>query len=164
MRGIVKPWPSDDQMDRLVEISHGLFIFAACVARFVDNHSYAPNDQLEMVLRFRLSAYSELDQLFLQSLHQCADTESLRLVLGTILVLSRPVIWILLRAQISIEQLRAILHLLRSVLYVPEDERRPVMIFHQSFHDFLLDERRSGETYWIDRDIYAINLADSCHD
>ena len=74
----------------------------------------------------------------------------------------------LLRAQMPIGRLRALLHQLRAVLFVPEDEDEkqgmPVAIFHKSFPDFLSGKSCSGRNYWINPSVYAVSITYSCVD
>ena len=69
----------------------------------------------------------------------------------------------LLRAQIPIGHVRAILHLLRAVLLISDDVQEPITTFHKSFRDFL-DKTRSGEEFCVDPDTCAVALTDSCPD
>ena len=178
MRDVASPWPSDTQIDRLIEMSD-LFIFASSVIRFVDDRSNSPDDQLEAVLgneQWSLPEDDELDKLYHQILSpprvKGGDKEHLRLILGTIITLQKPLplpaIGILLRAHMSTGRLRALLDPLRSLIYIPEkreeQQGKPVTTFHQSFPDFLTDRSRSARDYWIDSSTFAANLTTSCLD
>ena len=50
MREVVKPWPSADQIDQLMDMSHHLFIYASSITRYVDDRSYSPDDRLKTIL------------------------------------------------------------------------------------------------------------------
>jgi hypothetical protein len=156
-------------MERLMARSDNLFIFATSVVRYIDETGTSPDEQLRKFLcceSLRQPAFSELYSLYHQVLGQCADTECLRLILGTIIFPHKPpplpVLWILHQDRIEIQHLRGILQLLGSVLLIPDNEREPIMIFHDSFVDFLTDKERSGEEFYIDPDDYMAKLKDRC--
>ncbi|KAJ7268573.1 hypothetical protein C8J57DRAFT_1028134, partial [Mycena rebaudengoi] len=43
------PWPPHSALDRLVEQSAGMFIYAATAMRFIDDESLHPNDRLQSI-------------------------------------------------------------------------------------------------------------------
>ena len=177
MRDVAPPWPSHSQIERLVEMSD-LFIFASSVIRFIDDTSNSPDDQLKVVLGdkpWSLPAEDELSKMYHQILSTSrfkkCDTEHLRLILGTIVCLQKPLplpAIAILQPRISIGRLRALLDPLRSVLVVPDEEEekegKVVTTFHQSFPDFLTDKSCSARDYWIDSSVFAASLTNSCLD
>jgi len=155
-----------------------LFIFASSVIRFVDDRSNSPADQLKAVLGDErwLPEDDELDKLYHQILSpprvKGGDKEHLRLILGIITMLQKPLslpaIGILLRAHMSIGRLRALMDPLRCLIQIPDKEAerqgKPVTTFHKSFPDFLTDRSRSARDYWIDPSVFAASLTASCLD
>lgn len=80
---------------------------------------------------------------------------------------------ILLRSPLSTSSLAELLgiplrHLhqaslnLHSILNVTEDIDRPLYIHHPSLRDFLLNERRCGESFWVDETQVNATLAKKC--
>jgi hypothetical protein len=150
-------WPSDAQVDTLLDNADVLFVYAATVIRYISHRRFDPRKRLEQVLartgNSSKSAYRQLDILYqgvLENAMAGADDgedepeilEQLRTMLATVVLLAQPLSpssiaslldWSLHETEITLAHLSA-------VLIVHGDE--PVLIFHPSFPDFLLDKSR----------------------
>ncbi|KAL0577085.1 hypothetical protein V5O48_004899 [Marasmius crinis-equi] len=171
--GLGESWPGEDAIDQLVLDADGHFVYVVTAVRYItgdDPNVLRPQDRLDVVLRTpQISAYADLstmDQLYHHVLQPCLDLGGqillpiLQLIIsphrdvdirdipptfspqGGLRCRSRHAIAKLLNLDSS--QVFGVVSRLRSVLYVPEDERREdVTVLHASFSDFLTDERRA---------------------
>ncbi|TDL15087.1 WD40 repeat-like protein [Rickenella mellea] len=151
-------WPSLEDIHRLVDLSFGLFIFAATTVKFIEDPNYSdPTNQLACLLHGTIrdtekssSPYRHLDQLYAQVLtHAFPDISSnlaarLKRVLGSIIHLQNPL------SPPALEQLlglrtttvRQTLLNLHSVIIVPENDSHVIRLLHPSFFDFITDPTR----------------------
>jgi hypothetical protein len=154
----VTDWPSEAQVDMLLDNADVLFVYAATVIRYISHRRLDPRKRLEQVLTrtgsSSQSAYRQLDILYHGVLENAmAGTgdddeddheviQQLQTMLATVVLLKQPLSpkcitsllgWNLTETEITLAQLSA-------VLLVHGDE--PVRIFHPSFSDFLLDRSR----------------------
>jgi len=145
-----------DLVEQLVEKAEGLFIFASTVVKFIEGNG-GPDYQLREIVRRQVKG---LDGLYREVLHNALtkfeypeDKDQCLCIIGTI---------ILLRQQLSVDELGGLLDLpgdhvrgrlrnVQSVLIVPADIWGTIRTLHASFHDFLVDYRRSGTK--TDRDL-----------
>jgi NACHT domain len=166
MADIEKPWPSDGVIDLLVQKASGQFIYAATVLKFVGEEYYRPNKQLDIVLQptpRRSTAFPDLDALYTQILLTCPHRASLLLILGTILTFHCPQLPEVIEDIFQMErnEVNLVLRSLRSLVRIPglechgsqhdeeaegEDDKG-LRFYHASFHDFLVDQNRSGPFY-----------------
>ncbi|TFK62344.1 hypothetical protein BDN72DRAFT_395449 [Pluteus cervinus] len=58
------PWPSQEEVEELVDRASGQFIFAATAIRFVDDETEDPVEMLNLILERRTSSFSAIDQLY----------------------------------------------------------------------------------------------------
>ncbi|TFK62742.1 hypothetical protein BDN72DRAFT_848362 [Pluteus cervinus] len=59
------PWPSQEEIEDLVDRASGQFIFAATVVRFVDDENEDPVEMLNLVLEQRTSSFEAIDLLYI---------------------------------------------------------------------------------------------------
>jgi hypothetical protein len=147
----LRPWPSDDDLDILVDKSSGLFVFASTVVKFIEANDYAdPQRLLDIVLRSQsavgISPYRDLDILYLQvlanPLRVATNAELygfLQFTLGCIVLLRNPLPPGPLERLLCMKagSLPRSLSRVSSVIVVPNTDARNVRIIHPSFHDFL---------------------------
>ena len=145
-RGTLPPPSIPDIINRLVLISSGQFIYSSTVVKFIDDPDYNPEKQLDIILGIRQStssAYTQLDQLYIQILSQQQDTR----------VLTGVFVFILAFGQISLESvchflriekedLKLKLRRLHSLLHVSDSRITP---YHLSLLHFLEDRKRAGK-------------------
>ncbi|KAG8765618.1 hypothetical protein FRC16_007990, partial [Serendipita sp. 398] len=158
-----KGWPTEEQVNAVVDHASPLFIYAATVCSYVGEVN---NDQVKRRLQAVIdkapvkgSTESPIDKLY--ALYaQITDAafkkcnQDINNVLGLIIVakdcLSVSSIASLLFADDEAEgrsRVSAALDGLRSVLSVPKDRNEGVRVIHSSFPDFLTDPARSDEVY-----------------
>jgi len=153
-----KPWPSREELGRLVEKSSGQFIYASTVVKFVDSSHHLPQDRLDIVFGLSPSEiatpFAELDALYHQIFSSVAYIKKALEIL-TVLILFKdlPPRPSLLDAFFSYKpgMTGIIFTDLHSVLRLPlpEEKEGEIKIMHASLSDFLLDPERSGN-FFID--------------
>lgn len=174
-RSVSLDWPSEDQIQELVELAVPLFIFAATVCRYVSSKGSDPEEYLAKVLEYRKSTFSQLDRTYLPILNQLlADQEKedkevwlrgFREVVGSIIVLESPLSITSLASLLEIprRRIRARLDCLHSVLSIPDSEDVPIRLLHLSFREFLLDPQKQGKSpFWVDEKETHGRIADQC--
>jgi len=162
-------WPSQRDIQGLVEKSSGQFIFASTVAKYVKSHHHWPPDRLKIIFGQsepgQETPFAELDSLYHLILSSIADIEKLRDVL--MFLVFRPfwqgVIWT--QTTTFIEkflfyrpgEIDMILTYLHSIIYVPPpgDQFGKLRFFHASLPDFLLDRSRSMNLFLDQGAAYA---------
>ncbi len=137
-------WPSKPDLEKLVEQSEGLFIYAATAVRYIGGKG-SPENRLEDVLKI----HKGLDNLYTQVIEEASEWDYFSIVMGSILYLRHP---------LSINDLSSILHALyrhltksgiyyalggcHSVLAIRNDSTE-IKSYHASLRDFLTDQSRS---------------------
>jgi hypothetical protein len=145
MRSIPQPWPSEAELDELVNVAAGSFIFAVTLIRFINDGSALPHKKLPTAI----AAHPGLDPLYTQVFSAAPRTNESERVIGTIMLLSAPIpitsLADLLQLEIS-DVLQPLLKL-QSILMIPGQDNQPVQLFHTSLRDYLTTRPRSGEFY-----------------
>ena len=165
--GVGRCLQSDDNVKCLVEKSHGLFIHAATVCRFIHDGGQLANERLSLLIKAGSSPVKpekELDQMYTTVLTyslkaQLDLDETTRVqelfhrIVGSIVVLfdaMSPANLAMILTEPK-EKINAMLNCLHSVLDVPEQENRLIRLLHPSFRDFLLDPARClNSTFSVD--------------
>ena len=150
-----RDWPGDKRLQALVDIAVPLFIIAATICRFVDDHDWDPRERLETILQSPSIGRSEqMAQTYLPVLTQLSagsknphDEDKLhqefRMIVGSIVSLAEP---------LSIQSLAVLLNIspgiialrvrpLHSVLRIPTNSDTPIRTLHLSFNEFLLSNQ-----------------------
>jgi hypothetical protein len=159
MGDVPLPWPSQLDLEALVEKAAGSFLFAFTLVNFVNDGSDLPHRKLSIAL----GAHAGLDPLYTQVLSAGAHCHIFKRVLGTIMLLAYPVSIISLGHLLQLETadiLRALLRI-QSIVLIPEDDEQPVQLFHTSLRDFLTSQPRSGK-FFIDPPICHTSIAIDC--
>src|SRR5882762_2481402 len=172
-------WPSKGDLARLVELSQGLFIFAATTANFIeDRNANDPQHQLTTLLPTKYvassdaSPYRQLDTLYLQVLREAFPNISgrqrarLKTVQGTVVLLFDPLDPDGLEVLLGLEEntVRLTFRSLHSITIVPDaGDGGPVQLLHPSFHDFLIDLNRCYDhDFVINAQLQHTLLAECC--
>ncbi|KAK7453228.1 hypothetical protein VKT23_011905 [Stygiomarasmius scandens] len=149
----IEPWPSPGVIDELVQRASGQFIYGATVLKYVGDEDSFPPTRLEAVLGLPLSdaeAFADLDVLYRQILVENATKEKKTVIkiLAFVLVTRKMSNIELIAKAFSLKEgtLAMTFRGMHSILNISRDL---VDIYHKSFADFLLDERRSQE-YHVD--------------
>ncbi|VUC35023.1 unnamed protein product [Clonostachys rosea] len=176
-RQLPPDWPGQRDLQRLVNMSIPLFIFAATACLFIqDRRLGGPKNQLAGMLERQ--GLSELDRTYvpvldrlLYGLHSARKQEVVERfsqVVGSIVILADPLSTTALSRLlgISLDSVEDQLSLLHSVLNVPVDSNAPVKLLHLSFRDFLVDpeKRLKPKEYPFNIDETKIHqrLAEQC--
>ncbi|KAI1329415.1 heterokaryon incompatibility protein-domain-containing protein [Xylariaceae sp. FL0255] len=133
-RGLPIHWPSERDVQCLVDMASPLFIFAATVCRFIGDRKYGnPDKNLQKVLH-NTTAHQEstLDATYL------------------------PVLDIMLLGLSK-------LNMFHAVLNVPTQQTAPITLLHLSFRDFLTDvEKCNSHEFWVDEKAIHLMIAKNC--
>ncbi|KAJ7215388.1 hypothetical protein GGX14DRAFT_359628 [Mycena pura] len=150
MATVPTPWPSSQEIDRLVSNSSGYFIYARTVVKFVDDKNFRPIQRLKDIENLTgtgsQTAFEALDELYTQILSVVPQHHHLVPILrvldnfGPALKMSQ------IDTLVGLEPGDAALSLrgLHSVLTFFKDRPR---FSHASFSDFLRDPSRAGGFY-----------------
>ncbi|KAG8963316.1 hypothetical protein FRC03_003146 [Tulasnella sp. 419] len=173
-------WPQEGEMDALVRMADGLFIYASAAVTYL---RVQPIKRMKIILasvqhQKAASAFRHLDALYRQIL-QSAETldpdadeedgaeilEELHTILGTIVVLLDPLCARSLELLLGLEQgtVQPALRPFHSVLSISSPPY-PIRVFHKSFPDFLSDQGRSDVNSWyhVDTKRHHTRLALLC--
>ncbi|KAI4646637.1 hypothetical protein J4E93_004859 [Alternaria ventricosa] len=166
-RGLSFDWPARKTIERLVEISYGLFIWASTACRYIRAARILTlvKKRISKLIhgdRGGLGPEQQLDQIYTTVLRDavpedCDDDEKqefceeLREVLGSVVLLFFPLPMNSLAALLEVPflQVQETLHDLRSIFYIPNDISSPIRLHHPTFRDFLLDESRCSDTNFL---------------
>lgn len=174
-------WPSDDEIDALVEKSSGQFIYASTVIQYTQSPRHRPMNQLNDVLRIGsckdATLFAELDALYMHIL-QSADEAQRDVILRIFgfLLFRRSTEWPWRIKEIS--EMEDFLNLqpgdmflvladFHSVLHIPSSSKKThytnlaVYFLHASMSDFLLNTARS-QNFFVDEGKAQAELAQSC--
>ncbi|KAK6987471.1 NACHT domain-containing protein [Favolaschia claudopus] len=167
MAGISYPWPSDKQIQYVLDKSSGHFIYAATVIRFVEDQDFDPMKRLELIYR----PFAALDKLYHHILTMVPYRSQLSRVLAVIMAG--------LTDRLNVEDIGQLLGLkptevlltlrrLHSLIKIEDNhvaKRRLgadfyILVYHASFLDFLRDSTRSRNFHFsaVDRQNLAIDL------
>jgi NACHT domain len=169
-------WPTDNNLEALVQMARPLFIYAVTVCRFVsDRRLGKPQELLESVLQYKaISQVSKLSGTYLPVLRpllagldrsvQEQVIKRFRHTVGTIITLIDPLSKEAIASLLSVSTsyLDCTLDFLHSVLSVPSDVKLPIRLLHLSFHDFLLDKKQCDPDFWVDEKQANETLAARC--
>jgi len=83
-------WPSDEDVERLVQKSSGQFIYASTVIKFIDSHRHWPPDRLNIIFglspRGKTTPFAEIDSLYLHILASASENMETALDIFAILL------------------------------------------------------------------------------
>ena len=153
-------WPSPSDIETLCKKAAGFFIYASTVVRFVATGGLLA-DRLALITSLPESTAREgrsgVDQLYTKVLQQPfiddppEDTQpylQFQNVVGAVLLIFNPLSIEGLSDLLgpSAQHIRYTIRSLHSLLLVPENTKDPILIFHKSFPDFLMDPYRCEDT------------------
>lgn len=151
-------WPDQADLNALAARAGVLFIYAATLVRFIESELDNPERQLRSILNDTVDdpdrAYSAVDNLYLQILDRAVKSERdaahrycrrLRDVVGAVVLVREPMSIQCLAQVTGIEapEITLALRQLTAVLIIPESGA--VTVFHPSFPEFILDDRRCAD-------------------
>ncbi|KAE8325540.1 WD40-repeat-containing domain protein [Aspergillus sergii] len=160
-----RDWPGKERVEKLAEKADGLFIYAATVCRFLSMANRKTiEDRLGRIFDGDVgkTAKESLDEMYTRVLqvvltgevdNDQAMSDLFKQVVGSILVLSRPLSIIALSRLVEVElsDTRWLMEHLYSVLEMPQGDQGPIQLLHLSFRDFLLASQRCKDNhFWVD--------------
>jgi hypothetical protein len=162
-------WPGEKEIDKMVTLAAGLFIWATTAARYIRDGSHDdlqdPNERLMLVTSGRLRA-GNVDELYSSILSRSfgeANGPAFQAILGTVVLSKAPMdvltIW-RLSGKHSESRVESILNKLSSVISRGRDNA--FSIRHKSFVDFLTEAGRCPTHFFIDTTRHSYNLALAC--
>ena len=175
---LTEDWPSSSDIEILCKKAAGFFIYASTVVKFVASEIGSPSGRLALITSLPHNTAREgksgVDQLYTKVLEQGfqnvhADENyyysCFRQVVGTILLIFNP---------ISIKGLSELLghdtsyicsttRSLHSLLLVPAKMEDPILTFHKSFPDFLMDpDRCKDKQFLVEPTVHHTEILFSC--
>jgi hypothetical protein len=171
-------WPGMRIIDRLVDSSCGLFIWASIACRFIRGGKQMAMRRINTLIHGHRDGggpEKQLDQIYTTVLQNAAHGYSadekadlyamLNEILGSIVILISP---------LSMDSLANLLHKpssvvkgslgdLHTIFHIPDQTDNPIRLHHPTFRDFLLDKNRCSDLkFWVDEKKAHRALADSC--
>ncbi|KAI0857364.1 quinon protein alcohol dehydrogenase-like superfamily [Xylaria cubensis] len=166
LRCLPSDWPTESNLEELLNMTVPLFISAATICRFLFDYrlSGSPVRKLCVLLEQTVSSphsskMNIYQSVLAQMLRDLTEQEKekavmeFRIIVGPIVVLATPLSASALARMLNIEEdiIHHRLDHLHSVLSVPRSVEEPIKLFHLSFRDFLLDfENRERPGFCID--------------
>ena len=153
-------WPTGEQLDLLCKRAAGLFVYAVATVKFIDRQTSNPRKQLDLLLQLPMSsihagktkfkANTTLDLLYLSILEQAfgdddpQDDPRVSTVISAVILAANPLSpsTIATLLELDNEDVFPILLAVHSLLILKEDIGHPVLPFHKSFSDFIIDSAR----------------------
>ena len=174
--GPIGDWPSSSDIGILCKKAAGFFIYASTVIKFVSSKSHKPTKHLNLIISLPKSTSHEgrsgIDLLYTQVLEQAvddvdADDDELhscfRTAVRAVLLMFNP-----LSAQALSELLRESDILttfcsLHSPPLVPDTMEDPILTFHKSFPDFLMDSKWCRDQWFcVEPSVHHAGIVLSC--
>ena len=137
-------WPSQSDLNRLVEKSEGLFVYASTAIRYIGDSEGYPSKRLGEVLEL----HKGLDPLYTQVIEEARKQDCFNIVMGSLMYLRRPlsvdklsIILVTLNEHLTSAGIFSALRRCHSILSIAEG--RTINPYHASLRDFLTDKSRS---------------------
>ena len=175
---LTEDWPSPSDTKILCKKAAGFFIYASTVVKFLASGSNLITERLALITSLPQSTTEEgksgVDQLYISVLEQAsydvrADKSQYYLrfqtVVGTVLLVFNPLsikgLSELLKYPIS--HICSTTRSLHSLLLIPEKADNPILTFHKSFPDFLMDpERCEDKRFFVEPSVHHAEILVSC--
>ena len=170
------PWPRDEDLTILTKKSSGLFIFASTLIKFIESEHHEPDERLQLIVSQSNSTTHEgregVDLLYTQILmHAFSNVKgtevftNFRRILGAVILAFNPLSQTQIAAILGMNAslITTTLRHLHSVLLVPKEGSKKILIFHKSFPDFLQDPGRcSDPSFFVDPRVHHEDIAVGC--
>jgi hypothetical protein len=172
-------WPGELAFRQLVLKASGLFIWAATACRFIREGRRFANKRLASILQSDASATApekHMDEIYTAVLQKSVswgytDEERqeiyamLRLILGSIVVLFSPFSTYSLDRLLDLPgtKVNEMLDNLHAIIDIPNDQTRPLRLYHPSLRHFLINKDRCRDLdFWVDEKQAHQTLAERC--
>ena len=161
-------WPSEEQLDLLCMRAAGLFVYAAATVNFIGHRNHDPEERLVHLLRSSEDSSSEgrtkinenttLDSLYMLILQEAFGDSGPEYdlkacsILGAVILAVDPLSPSMIATLLGLTTKVVYLQLLsvHSLLILQEDVNHPVLPFHKSFPDFIVDPNRcTNQRFYI---------------
>ena len=80
------PWPSEEDVERLVRKSSGQFVYASTIIKFIDSHRHWPPDRLNIIFGIsppgKTTPFAEIDSIYFYILTAASDNIDSALEIG----------------------------------------------------------------------------------
>ena len=173
---LLRDWPNPSDIGILCEKAAGLFIYASTVVKFFMSKNRTPAEQLDRITSLPQSIPHEgrsgIDSLYTQVLKQAVDDVGIddeelysrfRAVVGAVAVVFNPLSVKALSDLLRVSSISTTLRSLHSLLLIPVSQDAPVRIFHKSFPDFLMDQRRcTDHRFFINPSVHHMEISLLC--
>jgi hypothetical protein len=162
-------WPSTEDLQKLVQLSGVLFVYASTIVRYVGSRRHSPRERLAQVLGQRrignmTTPYKSLDTLYMQVLEEAVGVrarssdetqselddvdalcEQVRAVLGVVVLAQIPLEMgaVVTLSGVGHDNTHLTLEYLSALLLM--EDGGSVQVFHPSLPDFMLDPDRCYE-------------------
>ncbi|CAG8721578.1 9303_t:CDS:2, partial [Acaulospora colombiana] len=160
--GLESQWPGSDVIEGLVEKAAGLFIWARTVIRLISRGE--PRGQLRRIMQGRNTGnISNLYSLILDISFANPTKEEInafQAIMGSIILAKSPLSVSTLHHLLLIEE--SIIFYIINGLYSVLEPKKTLRIAHQSFADFLIDEKECPPTFYIQIEQQKENLTVAC--
>ena len=177
-------WPTAVQLDLLCKRAAGLFVYAVATVKFIDKPSANARTQLNLLLqspelnereaKTKFNENSTLNSLYTTILHGAFGEDDdpdndpkVQLVLSAMVLAANPLSPSTIARLLSLDPLEDVLPLLSSIrsLLILKDINLPVLPFHKSFSDFIVDsDRCTDKRFHVSRPARSSELLVSCLD
>jgi len=158
MLDVSPPWPSESDLDSLVEKSEGSFLFATTLIDLISSRGL-PQDNLRRALK----AEGGLDPLYKRILADAHRDNNFERVIGTVMLLTKPIPIVFLAHLLQLRPADIVQTLLglQSILMIPGGDNEVIRLFHTSLRDFLTSPGRSPACF-IDSPPRHLLIAADC--
>ncbi|KAI9069181.1 hypothetical protein FKP32DRAFT_84827 [Trametes sanguinea] len=173
--GIHFDWPSQPQVDKLLDLAGSLFIYASTAMLFVENdNARDPEGRLTQLLESgNAASISPLDALYEGVLTKAAEQlperlrKNLQQMLGMLVLAEERLTPATLATLLNLPSIdvRRTLPVLHAVMTVPaaDDESTPIRLIHLSFTNFLVDGTRcTNKEFLVDSPVHHALIALRC--
>ena len=174
-------WPTDEQLDLLCERAAGLFVYAMATLKFLDHAFTPPSKRLDIIIgapgstvhegKTKLRASTTLDSFYLSAFRDAfsgmdaEDDKKVRRVIGAVILAVNPLPPSAISTLIDLgkQEVMNLLQLIHSLLKLPKDPDSPVLPFHKSVPDFIINPLRCPDgRFHISHEAGQLELALSC--
>ncbi|KAH7096318.1 hypothetical protein BKA62DRAFT_662910 [Auriculariales sp. MPI-PUGE-AT-0066] len=178
LRELPSDWPSAADLNSLVNRAGSLFIYAATVIRHIREDEYAPHERLAEILSVQTtsskdgSPYEEADKLYLDVLSLSVGpkqpkslTDRVRQIIAVVVLARAPMSTRMISDLLEIDHgtVRRIVTGLGAVWVTSASESEPIVVYHKSFPDFILDITRcTDQRFVVDCSVGHERLAAGC--
>ncbi|KAF8625279.1 hypothetical protein AX14_011647, partial [Amanita brunnescens Koide BX004] len=143
-------WPLTPDIDKLVNKSEGLFVYAATAMRYIRGKGYP-----QMLLEDVLKVHDGLDPLYSQVIKDAKGWKYFDIIMGALMHLRYPlivqelsVVLLNFNNDLTSPVICSALGGCHSILMIPANFDTEIKFYHASLRDFLIDKDRSDTLFY----------------